>query len=374
MAFGLRRVAALSSLPTLFAAALIAPPCAGTAQEAEYFQPPEQKPKLLFRWDALARYDLIDHLHFRGKIERLRLEVRPEADLDFSDRFRIGVRAVGDLGTDHNSDNLRNFDNYRSRGASIERYYIEAKPGPAVIRAGAFGMPLVASEMIWDRDIQTPGVAAAWEIPAGSSSAFTVAGAGFYGPQRDGDHTRIGVGQAVWRVGDPLRLSVDLSAAYWHFDPDDLKPSYIRQNTFVVSGGVRQYASRFHLVDGMIRLRFPVGPVPATVSLDFVGNTGSTVAIDPGRFAFEGNLVLGRVGRPRNVRFIYTFQYVERDAVIGAYNTDDWWFHSWYRGHRVAIACTILPDVYVQGSIVFQQRLDQKSTLNRLMVDLAKLF
>ena len=115
MDFGLRRATAANFLPTIFAAALFAPASRIEAQEAEYFQPPSQEPRLVFRWDALARYDLIDHLHFRGKIERLRLEVRPELDLDFSDRFRIGVRAIGDLGTDHNSDNLRNFDNYRLR-------------------------------------------------------------------------------------------------------------------------------------------------------------------------------------------------------------------------------------------------------------------
>jgi hypothetical protein len=356
---------------------LITAAAPAAAQEEQFFEPPANKPRVTFQWDLLARYDDTYHLHrpppLYNEVERARFEVRPELGLDISDRFRVAVRAVGDLGTDHNQDNAVNFDNYRSRGASIERYYVEARPGDFTIDAGAFGMPLVASEMLWDRDIQTPGAAVSWQRDLGGST-LTLAAAGFYGPQREGDHTHIGVGQAVWRVGDPLRLSVDLSAAYWHFDPDDLKPSYIRQNAFVVSGGVRQYASHFRLVDGMIRLRFPVGPVPATVSLDFVENTGSTVANDPGRFAFEGNLILGRVGRPRNVRFTYTFQYVERDAVIGAYNTDDWWFHSWYRGHRVALAYTILPDLYLQGSIVFQQRLDSKSTLNRLMVDLAKLF
>ena len=112
----------------------------------------------VFLWDALARYDLIDHLHFRPDIERLRLEVRPERGPGCSPTAsRSASRAVGDLGTDHNADNARNFDNYRSRGASIERYYVEAKPGRPRSGPAAFGMPLVASEMIWDRDIQTPG-------------------------------------------------------------------------------------------------------------------------------------------------------------------------------------------------------------------------
>ena len=68
------------------------------------------------------------------------------------------------------------------------------------------------------------------------------------------------------------------------------------------------------------------------------------------------------------------FQYVEQDALLGAYNTDDWWFHSWYRGHRIGLALTVLPDVFVQGSVVFQQRLDRQNYLNRILVDLVKMF
>jgi hypothetical protein len=120
------------------------------AQEPQYFQPPSSSSRFVFRWDALARYDSIYHLRARPDIERGRFEIRPELDWEASDRFRIGVRAVGDLGTDSNDQNARNFDNYRSRGATIERYFVEAKPGPVVLLAGAFGMPLVRAR-------QSPG-------------------------------------------------------------------------------------------------------------------------------------------------------------------------------------------------------------------------
>jgi hypothetical protein len=376
--FGLRRGASANLLPTIFAAAFLAPASAGWAQEAEYFQPPSQKPKLVFRWDALARYDLIDHLHFRDKIERLRLEVRPELDLDFSDRFRIGVRAIGDLGTDHNSDNLRNFDNYRSRGATIERYYVEAKPGPVVVRAGAFGMPLVASEMIWDRDIQTPGVAAAWEIPAGGGTTFTLAGAGFYGPQRDGDHTKIGVGQLVYRTrtrtGAAEGLAIEAAASYWHFDVDDLKPGYFRQNYTTSQGGSLALLSRFHVADILVRVRFPIGSVPVAIGLDGAVNLGVRGEASHEKSAVEATASAGRLGNPGDWRVFYIYQYVERDALLGAYNTDDWWFHSWHRGSRVGVGYTVLPQAYVQATVVFQKRLDLRTTLNRVIVDLVKMF
>jgi hypothetical protein len=343
------------------------------AQEPQFFEP-APKPHLVFRWDALARYDLIDHLHFRSRIERLRLEVRPELDLEFSDRFKIGARAVGDLGTDHNEDNGKNFDNYRSRGASLERYYLEAKPGRATIRAGSFGMPLVASEMIWDRDIQTLGVAAAWEFAAGGASTLTAAAAGFYGPQREGDRTRIGAGQLVFRTGDPGRLALEIAGSYWHMDPEGLKDAYIRQNYSVLAGGKRDFLSKFHLVDGIVRLRFPVGKLPVAISLDGVVNLGVASAAEDEKSAVEASVSVGTLGKPGDWRAFYTYQYVERDAVLGAYTTDDWWFHSWHRGSRASVAVTILPQVFVQGTVVFQKRLDLPVTLNRVTVDLVKMF
>jgi hypothetical protein len=125
-----------------------------------------------------------------------------------------------------------------------------------------------------------------------------------------------------------------------------------------------------------VQLRFPIGPVPVLVSLDGVKNFGIRgFAKEEGEGeAFEGQLALGRVGTPWNVRFFYTFQYVETDALIGAYNTDDWWFHTWYVGHRTGLALTVLPNVYVQGSIMFQRRLDRQNYLNRILVDLVKIF
>ncbi|HEY6051888.1 MAG TPA: putative porin, partial [Thermoanaerobaculia bacterium] len=171
-----------SILRALLLAAVLSVLSGGAAlcQEADYF-PEEQKPRLVFQWDFLARYDRIEKLIFRPDIFRGRFEARPELDLVFSQRFRIGARAVGDVGTDSNATNDANFDNYRSNGAALERYFVEAKPGPLALRLGSFGMPFVATEMLWDHDIQTLGASAAWEVPLGSST-LTVAGGAFRGP------------------------------------------------------------------------------------------------------------------------------------------------------------------------------------------------
>jgi len=346
---------------------------AAGAQE-QYFEETSPAPRVTFQWDFLARYDEIYQLRVRPDIERGRFEFRPELGVAFSDRFRIAARAVGDYGTDTNADNAKNFDNYMSRGASLDRLYIEARPGPVTLLAGKFGMPLVASEMLWDKDVQTPGGAAAWEIPAGAS-LVTLAAAGFANVQKGGDHTRIIAGQAVWRWGDASRLAFEGSAAYWHYDVRDLPAPYLRQNYTTLENGHLVYLSNYHLVDALFRARFPAGPIPVTLSFDFIHNFGGAAGVEANEVnAFEATAALGRLGTPGQWRFFYTFQHIERDALPGAYNTDDWWFHTWAQGHRVGAGITVLPNVFVQGAVVFQRRLDRDTWLNRIMVDLVKMF
>jgi hypothetical protein len=338
---------------------------AAPAQE-QYFQEPPAKPKFSLRWDFLARYDRVDHLAYYGPIDRARFELRPELGFEPLEQLRIAVRGVFDYGTE--SDTYPEFDNFRSRGADLERYYVLWRPGRFAVRAGRFGMPLAASDLLWDKDIQTPGAAAAWESPDG---AWTLAAAGFYAPQREGDRSRIGVGQVVWRSGDAGSLRLEAAASYWSYDLRNLKAQFIRENTAAVVDGQIVHASEFHVADLLLRLRFQVGAVPVVLSLDGLHNFRA----GPRRkSAFEATLAAGRVGTPGQWRTFYTYQYVQRDAVVGAYNTDDWWFHTWYEGHRLGVAVTILPQVYVQASSSLQRRLDTRRWVNRYLVDVVKMF
>jgi hypothetical protein len=335
------------------------------AQDSQYFPEPPAKPKFSLQWDFLARYDRVDHRPYYETTDRGRFELRPEVDFEPSDSLRIGARAVFDYATE--PDSYTEFDNFRSRGASLERYYVLWRPGRFAIRAGRFGMPLAASEMLWDRDVQTPGGAAAWESADG---AWTLAAAGFYAPQRFGDRSRIGVGQVVWRNGDAGRLQIEAAASYWSFDLRDLD-AFVRENTPEVDNGRLGYASGFHLADLLLRLRFPVASVPILLSLDGIRNFR---ALAHRRLAFEATIAAGRLGAPGQARVFYTYQYVQRDAVVGAYNTDDWWFHSWYEGHRVGVAFTFLPQTYAQASGSLQRRLDTQKWINRYLLEVVKMF
>jgi hypothetical protein len=344
-------------------------PGAAGAQEAQYFPEPEHRPLLSWRWDFLARYDRVDHWPYYEATDRGRFELRPEIDADPLPNLRLGVRAVFDYGTESYEDPY--YDNYINRGANLDRLYVLWRPGELAIRGGKFGMPLMATEMMWDRDLQTLGGAASWTPMSVAGGALTFAGGFFYGPQHFHDTSRIGVGQVVGRFGDEGGLQVEASASYWGYDMRDIEPSYFRQNTisFVPDGA--RYTSEFHVGDLLVRVHVPLGPVPVVVSLDGVRNFA---AAEGRRNAFEGAVTAGSLGAPGQFRVSYGYQYVQRDAVVGAYNSDDWWYHTWYEGHRAAVAWTFLPNLYLQAAFTVQRRLDTHYWVNRYLVDLVRMF
>jgi len=365
-----RRRARVAAAAIAFALAL-----AARAQEPapQYFEEPEEKAHLTLQWDFLARYDNITHLQYYPDISRGRFEVRPQVDFVVSPTFRIGVRGSFNYGTDDNYDNALYQDNYVSRAAYVDRYFLLWTPGAWTVQAGAFALPVAASEMLWDKyDIQTPGAAVSYVDQLGPATSLTFTGGGFYSPQHYQDESILGVGQVLWKHGEESRFAVQASAAFWNMDMRNVAAQYYRENRVVFTpDGKLAYQSKFELLDTLVKLQFPVVGLPVTVSLDVIHNFG---IVGTGPNAYEAGLTVGTVGTPRTWRAFFTYQYIGRDALVGAYNTDDWWWHTWAEGYRFGFSYTILPMVYVQPAVVFQRRLDSNYWINRVTVDLVKMF
>lgn len=345
-----------------------------SGQEAEpHYEASASTGGFEFRWDALLRYDDIQLARQAPapNIYRWRSEVRPELDWRASDRFRLGVRLLGELSSDSNATNDRLLDNYRSNNAALDRAFLEARPGNFTITAGKFGMPLRATEMLWDHDVQVLGGSAAWQIPLSTTSSINIAGGFFYGPQREHDDSHIAAGQATWAFGDPDSFAVDWSESYWRFTHlQKTAPHFIRQN--VNNTAPPGYRDDFRIVDSLARVRFGVAKCPVALSLDWTRNLAASE--NAYKDGFEAAIRVGREGNRGDFQVFEIYQYVDRDAVVGAYNTDDWWFHSWYVGHRVGIAYTVVAGVEIRPSVVFQRRQDRSHYLNRYLFDLVKTF
>jgi hypothetical protein len=354
------------------AAALLTTAMAAAQDTAQYFEEPPEKPHFTFQWDFLARYDNIGHLRYYPSISRGRFEVRPQVDFVLSDQFRLGVRGSFSYGTEPNEDNALYEDNYVSRGVYVDRYFFLWTPGRWTIQGGAFALPVAASEMLWDKyDIQTPGAAASYVAPLGPVSSLTFTGAGIYSAQHYPDESILGVGQVLWKSGEESRFAVQASAAFWNMDMRNVDPQYYRENRVAVVDGELSYRSKFQLLDTLVKLQFPVAGLPVVISLDFIHNFGAPARIAN---AYEAGVTAGSVGTPNTWRAFFVYQYIGRDALVGAYNTDDWWWHTWAEGYRFGLSYTIFPMIYVQPAVVFQRRFDYDYWSNRVTVDLVKMF
>jgi hypothetical protein len=347
----------------------------GRAQDAppEYFQEPTVRPHLVFQWDALARYDNVEHLENHEPIDRGRFEARPELDLVLTPELRFGVRASLNYGTLPNEYNAFYEDNWVSRAAYLDRYFVSWTPGAWTLQGGSFALPVAASPMLWDKyNIQTPGASVSYLHQLGPASSLTLTAAGVYSAQHFQDESLLGVGQVLWKWGDESRFAIEASVAFWNMDMRHVAAQYFRQNQTVFVDGEVQYRSKFQILDDLVRLQFSAGRLPVTVSLDYIHNFG--VVGGGGSNAYEAGVMVGTVGTPRTWRAFLFYEYIGQEALVGAYNSDEWWWHTWAKGYRFGASYTILPMVYLEPAMVVQQRLDLGYWVTRVMVSLVKMF
>jgi len=66
----------------------------------------------------------------------------------------------------------------------------------------------------------------------------------------------------------------------------------------------------------------------------------------------------------------YAYQRIERDAVPGSFNSDDWWFHSATRGNSVWVALGLAEDAFLRVSGFDERRDDLEDHTRRLLIEL----
>jgi hypothetical protein len=97
-----------------------------------------------------------------------------------------------------------------------------------------------------------------------------------------------------------------------------------RQNTTL-----RLLANDYRVVDVVGRITSG-GNVPVTLVADYCWN----IALDENNRGLWLSAILGGIGTSR-LRAEYTYAKVDRDATVGAYNTDDFFWATGWEGHRV---------------------------------------
>jgi hypothetical protein len=237
----------------------------------------------------------------------------------------IKLAAAGNSNDDDRASNVEE----RSNDIALDQAYLRWRAGEsAVLLLGKAPLPLPLSPMLWDTDLRPIGASVDVSLATGEYDRLQLSGGWFAGDLPYGDQSRIGAIQAAWhwREGAPVNGSVLLS----YLDFSDLgqlvRQGFARTNRRV--GTTTRLVSDYRLLDLQLVGHARVAGLPFEARLDFVRNLGADDQNDGAR----ASIVLGDSRRPGGWEFGAAAQRIQRDAVLAAFNSDEWWFHSWTRG------------------------------------------
>jgi hypothetical protein len=305
---------------------LLAVPATAGAQD-EVFQ---SEKKLKLRAEGLLRQEWTTHL-FQGApdINRRLGRLLPSARLTLG-KLELGVGGDFNYGSDVNvvANQPLIRDNYDSRDARLDLAFARVDAGWLDVSAGRFEMPIAFTEMIWDRDLRPQGGAltlAVRERGALKRLGLTALAARGSHVFDDDDTTMLsGALDATFALGESWRMQLVGSFVTFR-EPEKLEAKIRRQNTRVAGEIVRDY----DVVDAILRFR-KEGAFPVQVVADGCLNT----AADDRNRGLWLALVAGST-QTSHVRAEYVYAFVDPDATLAAYPTDDFFWATGWQGHKL---------------------------------------
>lgn len=285
------------------------------------------------RWswfgDLLLRYDHVEGLPNDRTVERGRARSRIGGEFAVIPELSFGAAIELAQGTDDNADNRINNDNERSDHANLDQFWLRWQPAERTrLLFGKAALPLELSPLTWDADLRPAGVSIDQSFALGDYSRLQLVAGGFAAQHLYDDDTRLAAAQLAWRwrEGAPTNAAVLVS----YLDFSDLgqltRQGLTRTNRRRPANG--PLLSDYRLLDLQLVGNTRVGEWPLEARLDLVRNLGAEDQRDGARFS----LVLGNRFEPGGWEFGYSNQRIQRDAVLAAFNEDDWWFHSFTHG------------------------------------------
>ena len=247
----------------------------------------------------------------------------PIPQLEFGGAIKLAAA------TNSNANDRSYNVNERSNDVALDQFFVRWRGGDsASLLLGKAVFPLQLSPMLWDPDLRPIGASADIAFATGEFDRLQFTAGYFAGDLPYGDDSRIGAVQGAWHwhEGAPLNASVLVS----YLDFSDLQQLVLQglSRTNRRIAGSNRLLSDYRLLDLQFVGRARVADMPLETRLDLVRNLGADDQRDGARFS----VVLGDSRQPHGWEFGVAGQRIQRDAVMAAFNADDWWFHSWARG------------------------------------------
>lgn len=285
----------------------------------------------------------------------------PIPNLEFGAAIKLAVSS-----SSNSEDRVRNV-NERSNDAALDQFHVRwSVADGASLLLGKASFPLQLSQMLWDPDLRPIGASANVAFAVDEFDRFDVTAGYFAGDLPYGDDSRIGAFQAAyhWREGAQVSGSVALS----YLDFSDLQQLVLQglSRTNQRVAGTSNLVSDYHLLDLQFVGRMQVADMPLELRLDLVRNLGAEDQRDGAR----GSIVLGESRQRQGWEFGLADQRIQRDAVMAAFNSDDWWFHSWARGMMAWVAYGFNPTWSARLAAFHERRDGVSEYTDRVLLDL----
>jgi hypothetical protein len=358
-------------------ATLLVLPGAARAQEAdsvEYFAPE----------GALARAGLTPYGDLRFRLERVHARPGATGDLDLArEVLRLGLRRAppgswlsGEagirltLGSDSLGDPWSFVLNEDADVIDVDLlgFRGSTRDGAVTVSVGKQRSPIVLTEMLWDQDLRPVGVAltARRDLAAVTTrlgaALFERTGNPFTG--QGGLVTPIQVAAAF---REEAVSGAEIVVSWLRFERD-VEREFIRQNATpeFIPPPPRELVSDHDVLDAQLGMRAEPGGIPVSLRLDLARN----VAIDRDRDGVRVRLAVGGAGLPAGAEVGWVFQRLEREVTVGAFNSDDWWFHTRMRGHQIWARIAARPWLEARLAGFHERRDDLARPTRRLTLEL----
>ncbi len=339
--------------------------------------------RIHFSSNLLLRYD---HQEFpqttgpyRDDVHRYRIQWRPSLLFFLTPELEAGLQGEANWIDESDEDvdppafpefhtPLFDRDNFKRDAVVLSGAYLKYSPSPKFqLIGGKFENPFFVTELVWDHDLQPNGAAitASFESEDGTFR-FTGRAADFYASHYLHDRTNLVGLQGVFQATTgPARFT--FSAAYYDHEVDDLAVPLLRTNTR--AGTV--LANDYNLMDFIARARWSLS-IPITAQIDYVKNLAAenftpNVAGN-GDTAYMADFIVGELQEPFDFRAGFAYHWVESDAVLAAYNIDEWWFPTRGEGYRIHGSVLPWKPFAFHVSYINQTLIDQDAVFVRWLV------
>lgn len=280
-------------------------------------------------------------------------------------RLEAGIRAS--LGSDHNRETWSPFDNEVADTVEVDRVGLRVTSATGdQLAVGKMRLPVPLTELLWDDELRPVGVAFRSRLAWTGVEGLSLAGGVWSRGRFEAGDVRLGIAQLGVERGNPATAGGEARLSYLGIGNNSEVVAQVlaRQNTIRLPGPRLQ--ENFQVADLQLAGHVHAGAWRMTARVDGAMNT----AANANDSAIRTRLAVGGTGAPAGIEAGWVYQRIERDAVLGALNSDDWWFHSRSRGHSLFLHAGLGRPVSLRIAAFHENRDDVSRSTRRLVTEL----